>query len=36
METEDLRVAHDGEITQPKSKVVLDLIRHLLVYRTWE
>ena len=36
METEDLRVAHDGEITEPKDNVVIDLDpRHLRVYRTW-
>ncbi len=36
METEDLRVAHDGEITDPKSSTLLDLDpRHLRVYRTW-
>ena len=34
METEDLRVAHDGEITDPKDSVVVDLDpRHLRVYR---
>jgi diacylglycerol kinase family enzyme len=37
MDTEDLRVAHDGEITAPKSSVVIDLDpRHLRVYRTWK
>lgn len=37
METEDLRVAHDGEITDPKGSVQLDLDpRHLRVYRTWK
>ncbi len=34
METADLRVAHDGEITDPKDSVLIDLDpRHLRVYR---
>lgn len=37
METEDLRVAHDGEVTAPKDDVLIDLDpRHLRVYRTWK
>ncbi len=36
METTDLRVAHDGEITEPKDSVVLDIDdRRLRVYRSW-
>ncbi|MEO5833337.1 MAG: phosphatase PAP2 family protein [Nakamurella sp.] len=36
METEDLRVAHDGEVTEPRGSALLDLdARHLRVYRSW-
>jgi diacylglycerol kinase family enzyme len=36
METEDLRVAHDGEVTAPKGTARLDLAdQHLKVYRVW-
>ncbi len=37
METEDLRIAHDGEVTEPRSAALLDLSdKHLKVYRVWK
>ncbi|MCU1504298.1 MAG: phosphatase family protein [Ilumatobacteraceae bacterium] len=37
METEELMVAHDGEITEPKRSVRFDLApRHVRVYRVWK
>jgi diacylglycerol kinase family enzyme len=37
METESLRVAHDGEVELPRREAVIDLAdRHLRVYRRWE